>query len=114
MSINLDEILQLIQDFRSQLELWGVNSEALWVVGGLAALLFILSLREVATWYFRINLVREEVRELRAQMLALTSMVQETRDFLIEPEAAVVPMKPEELMKAAQGMKEAPKFRLDH
>jgi hypothetical protein len=113
-NIKYDAILQLIQDFRSQLDTWGVNSETLMVVGGIAALLFILSLREVATWYFRINQVRDEVRELRAQLLVMHKMVAETRDYLIQPEAPVVPMRPEELMKAAQGMKEAPKFRLDH
>src|SRR6266403_1832534 len=113
MNINLDEVLQLIQDFRSQLDVWGVNSEGLWLVGGVAALLFILSLREVATWYFRVNQVRDEVRELRGQMMAMHAMLQETRDALITPEAVVapvIPMKPEELVKAAEGMREAPKF----
>jgi hypothetical protein len=113
-TVNIDDILQLIQDFRSQLEVWGVNSEALMVVGGIAALLFILSLREVTTWFFRVNQVRDEVRKLRAQMLELQQILVETRDAIITPEAPVVPMKPEELIKAAEGLRESPKFRLDH
>lgn len=116
MNINLDEILQMIQDLRSQLDVWGVNNETLMITGGIAAILFILSLREVVTWYFRVNQVRDEVRELRSQMIVMQKMIMETRDFLIHPEtsAPVIPMKPEELVKIAEGMREAPKFRLDH
>lgn len=114
MNLNLDLILQSVQDFRSQLEFWGVNNEALLVVAGVAAVLFILSLREVVTWYFRVNQVRDEVRELREQVASLQQMMQETRDFLLQPENPVAPMKPEELMRAAEGLREAPKFRLDH
>ena len=112
--MNLDDILQLVQDFRSQLEVWGVTSEALMVVGGIAALFFILSLREVTTWFFRVNQVRDEVRELRSQLIDLQRVLEETRDAVITPEAPVVPMKPEELLKAAEGLRELPKFRLDH
>jgi len=116
MNINVDEILQMVQDLRSQLEVWGVNSQGLWFVGGAAALLFILSLREVLTWYFRVNQVRDEVRELRSQMIVMTKMLQETRDMLINPNDVPVgpPMRPEELVKIAEGMRETPKFRLDH
>ena len=114
--MNLDEILQTVQDLRSQLDIWGVNSETLWIVGGIAAIVFVFSLREVATWFFKVNQVRDEVRELRSQMIVMQKMIAETRDFLIDPEtsAPVIPLKPEELVKIAEGMRETPKFRLDH
>jgi len=115
MNFNVDEVLQRVQDLRSQLEVMGITSQGLWAVGAIAALLFIFSLREVLTWYFRMNLVRDEVRELRAQLVIMNRAIMETRDMLINPSnVPVPPMKADELVKIAQGMREAPKFRLDH
>jgi len=115
MNINVDEILQMVQDFRSQLEVMGITNQGLWAVAGIAAILFILSLREVMTWFFRINHVRAEVRALRSQMAVMTRMLKDTQDMLINPvNVPTPPMKPEELLKVAEGMRETPKFRLDH
>jgi hypothetical protein len=115
MNFNVDELLQHVQDLRSQLEVMGITSQGLWIVGGIAALLFIFSLREVLTWFFRVNQVRDEVRELRAQLITMNRAILETRDMLINPgNVPVPPMKADELVKIAQGMRDAPKFRLDH
>lgn len=118
--MNLDQVLQTVQDFRSQLEVWGVSSQALWFVGTAAALLFVFSLREVACWYFRIHQVQGEIRELRGQMMELQITLNQTRDLLTNGPAAdnpTPPLKAEELIKISESMREpsaAAKFRLDH
>jgi hypothetical protein len=114
--MDIDKVLQTIQDIRSQLEVLGVTNQGLWFVGGAAALLFVLSLREVIAWYFKVNQVRDEVRELRSQMIVMHRMLKETRDMVVYPNnlPSVPPLKPEELVKIAQGTRDALKFRLDH
>jgi hypothetical protein len=114
MNLNVDEILQMVQDFRSQLSVWGVNSEGLLVIGFVAAVLFVFSLREVVTWFFRVNQVRDEVRELRSQLILMQETLDEMKDRTLGKPEPVQPMKPEELVKAAEVLREVPKFRLDH
>lgn len=113
--MNWDNALQMIQEFRSQLDIWGVTNSGLLVAGGIAALLFLFSLREVATWFFRIHQVRSEVRELRAQMMAMQQTLEETRDLLsqtaLENEAEV-PKKKDIVLKP-EGTSGA-RFRFDH
>jgi hypothetical protein len=109
--MNVDQILQSIQDFRSQLEVWGITSEALWFLGAAAGLLFLLSLLEVSSWYFRVNQVREEIREMRGQVANLQRSMDETRDLLesMQSEESETPSK--------GGKPESPTanlFRFDH
>ena len=122
MNLNMDSILQTIQDLRSQLEVWGINSESLMVMGGIAAVLFVLSLREVATWYFRVNQVRDEVNSLRAQISTMDAALKEIALTLKDPQMAkdlnTPPLGKEDLLKIAEGMrKETPRskrFSFDH
>lgn len=80
--MNLSDILQLIQDLRSGLENWGITARGLWFAGGIALLLFILSLREVMSWFLRVYQLRQEVRTLRAEMLVLQKTVEELQEVL--------------------------------
>lgn len=121
MNLNMDSILQTIQDLRSQLEIWGIDNEALLVLGGVATVLFVLSLREVATWYFRVNQVREEVQSLRAQIQSMDATLKEIALTLRAPQMAedltIPPLGKEDLLKIAEGMRKeapAPRFNFDH
>ena len=79
--MNLDENLRSIQDLRAQLALWGITNHWLLIAGGVGLILFFFSLREVLSWYLRMQQVRDEVRELRAQMQVMQNTLNETRDF---------------------------------
>lgn len=130
MNLNIDAILQAVQDWRGQLEDWGVNNQSLYVIGVVAAVLFLLSLREVSAWYFKINKIRDEVRELRGQMSDLQILLRETRDSMRGATGPLLtPMKPDELLKIASEMRDGTdnaalkkkdvgspttKFRFDH
>jgi hypothetical protein len=109
--MELATALKSAQDFRSQLALWGVSPEFLAAVGGAALILFLLSLREVLGWYLRTHHLREDVRALRAQIMALQGDLREVRDMVadLEPEAAA-PGKSE----PASATPAATQFRLDH
>lgn len=117
MSFNIDAILQFIQELRSQLENWGVNSDTLFAVAVVAVILFLFSLREVATWYFRINQVRDEVHALRTQVQTLqialndlaagaAAATPESPSVSLPQKMEVSPMAKEELLKVAEGMRE--------
>ena len=122
--MNFEDILPAIQDFRSQLETWGVTTEGLWCAAVGAAVLFLISVREVSSWYFKVNRVRDEIRALRAQLVQLQSAVNEMRLIMTGGSPSTAPLKPEELVKIAEGMRDsgsggapsdAPaKFRFDH
>lgn len=122
--MNIDEILQTVQDFRSQLEAWGVTNEGLWAAGAFAVLLFILSLREVLTWYMRVPQVRDEVRQLRVQMALMQKTMLETQDLLARQfgEEIAKPLTSDELLSSAKTSKgqdsknesSPTKFRFDH
>lgn len=107
--MNIDQVLQAVQDFRSQLEVWGITSEALWFVAVFASLLFALSLREVAGWYFRIHKMRDELHELRQQMAVMQEAQEEALELLTNlqpqtPQAAATKTEPAN----------STVFRLDH
>jgi hypothetical protein len=110
--MNIEDVLQRLQDFRSQLSDWGITNGMLWTIAGVAAVLFLLSVREVVCWFFRIHALRDEVRGLRKQLADLQRTLNEAS---VAPEDTPAPLKPEELVRIAEGMREpAPKFRLDH
>jgi hypothetical protein len=66
--MNIFDILKQAQDFRSQLEVWGITSGFLWAVGFVSCFFFVLSTREVLGWYLRTNHLRDEVKAMRAQL----------------------------------------------
>ena len=102
--MNIDEILQTVQDLRSQLDAWGVTSNGLLFEGAIAILLFILSLREVLTWYMRVTQVRDEVRQLRAQMALMQKTMLETQELIARQLGAEVtkPLTSDELLSSAK------------
>lgn len=121
MALNMDSILQTIQDMRSQLEIWGINTEALLVLGAVASVLFILSLREVTNWYLRVNQMRDEVQALRLQIQSMDATLKEIALNLRAPEMTEDTRTPllgkEDLLKIAEGMRKespAPRFNFDH
>jgi hypothetical protein len=125
--VKIDQILMAVQDTSSRLELMGISNDKLWIAGGVALLLFIISLREVLSWFLRVQQVRDEVRGLRKQMNEMQTMLADTRELLQQSGAvkrAPEPLKAEELLTIAQkqiavgeekSTREAlKKFRLDH
>ncbi len=114
--MNLSDILQLIQDVRSGLESWGITARGLWVAGGIAFLLFTLSLREVMSWFLRVHQVRQEVRTLRSEMVVLQQTVEELRDLLRTRASEEVALnEAEEKMEAQKVATPGPqRFRFDH
>ncbi len=82
--MNTDHALLMLQDFRSQLENWGVTPQTLIVTAGVATILLFFSLREVMNWYFRIYKVRAEIAALRAQLEVLQKTLTETRELLLK------------------------------
>ena len=83
-TMNLIEILQSLQDFRARLDDWGVTSQGLWIAGGIAVVFFFFSLREVLSWYLRMQQVRDEVRKLRADIGVLQRSLDETKSLILE------------------------------
>ncbi len=81
-AMNFAEMLQMIQGLRDQLETLGVTPQGLWIALGVAFVLFVFSLREVASWYLRVNQVRSEVRALRAELMTVQKTLEEVRGFL--------------------------------
>jgi hypothetical protein len=102
----VDQILQAVQDFRAHLTQWGINSTWLWIIGGLAALFFMMSLREVAGWFLRIHQMRNEMRALRLQISELQHMIEDCRS----------PAQEDDSVESAKGLSDdkLSKFRFDH
>lgn len=78
----IELILKATQEFRSQLESWGVTTDYLIYVGLGAFLLFIVSLREVLGWYLRTNALRAEIRVLGEQVYQMQQSLDQIRDHL--------------------------------
>ena len=122
--MNIDEILQTVQDLRSQLDTWGVTNEGLFFAGAIAVLLFVLSLREVLTWYMRVSQVRDEVRQLRAQMTLMQKTMLETQELIAKQFGGEItkPLTSDELLSSAKTIRpqdsksdsNPTKFRFDH
>jgi hypothetical protein len=115
MNMNFADILQAIQDVRAQIDTLGITTRELWIAGGIALVLFILSLREVLAWYLRISQVRGEVRDLRAQMLTMQATLNETRNLLLAQNTESEEPKDEGAKrKTAPKSEAASRFRFDH
>lgn len=122
--MNIEEILQTVQDLRSQLDAWGVTNEGLWAAGAVAVLLFMLSLREVLTWYMRVQQVRDEVRQLRTQMTLMQKTLLETQELFAKQFGGEItkPLTSDELLSSAKTIRpqdlktesNPTKFRFDH
>ena len=109
--MTIENFLNLVRDLRTQLEAWGITTEALIVLGALTGLIFLFSMREVVCWFFKVQTVRDEVRRLRVEL-------REVRALLIANSAANAAVKPAaEETAIAETVKSEPaskRFTLDH
>ena len=66
--MNAESNLKSIDDLRAWLEAMGVTTQGLLIVAAVATLLFVLSLREVLSWYLKVQHLRSEIRAMSAQV----------------------------------------------
>lgn len=109
--MNIENVLKVIQDFRAAIEQWGVTTETLIAVAGLACIMFIFSLREVLTWFLRVHTLRDDIKGLRHEITELKALMQQ-RPLIIEKEVAVENATEE--LKKKDEEKTVKAFRLDH
>lgn len=107
MEINWAELLKSVQDWRAQLESYGINYDTLIVIGALALALFMISLREIVVWYFRIGQLHDQMRVMHDQLIYIRKTLEE---------AKILIQMPPEAGKSGEPAKPAPgkKFHLDH
>ena len=101
------EWMKHLQDFRAQLEAWGVTAGGLVLIGLIAFALFLLSAREVAGWFLKTGGLREEIRSLKADVARL----QATLDGVEVEEPGE---KKKDKLSAKSEDAAARTFRLDH
>lgn len=113
--MTIETLLEAIQNFRSSIDQWGVTAETLLAVAFLATVMFVLSLREVATWFLRVHSLRDEVRSLRKDIAELKGMMATSGP---SPIAVTIEEEEEEpvvtISKKKDEEKPAKAFRLDH
>lgn len=116
--MSIDSVLLAIENFRSMIEQWGVSQEALWIAGGIAAILLIVSLREVLTWFLKIQTLTEDLRALRREVKDLKRFMEvarEVNDIVVAKKAeeaasvAVITAATEDIGKAP-----SKRFPFDH
>lgn len=91
--MTMDSFLQAVENFRSLIENWGITNEALWTAGAIAAILFIVSLREVLAWFLKIQTIAEDLRHLRKEVRDLKQymvVAREMSEIASQTEAAPV------------------------
>ncbi|MGE3760457.1 MAG: hypothetical protein AB7H97_22015 [Pseudobdellovibrionaceae bacterium] len=115
--MSIDSVLLAIENFRSQIEQWGISNEALWIAGVVAAILLVISLREVLTWFLKIQTLTEDLRALRREVKDLKRFMEvarEVKEIVMNQKndgvsPAVIEASPEETGKAP-----AKRFPFDH
>lgn len=117
--MEIQEIVDGIQNFRAQLDTWGITPEGLIAVAAIASILFFLSLREVALWYLKVSHLRGDVRELRAEIAELKTLMTEKFENVQICKASVTEAPAEEPARkqaSTEVKQEAPvmRFPLDH
>jgi hypothetical protein len=111
--MSISESAQALQDFRSQLEVWGVTTQGLIAIALIAFFFFLLSAREVVGWFLKTSGVRDEVRELRGQIDQLQRSIDAMSGMQEKPEHPVEKIS----AKGKTGSEAASSrntFRLDH
>lgn len=108
------ELAKRLQDFRSQLEIWGITNEALIAVGLLAFCFFLLSVREVAGWFLKTGGLRREIRDLKSQVARLEEAISRLHEVRETP--TDVPNQNKNISATgSESEGPAPRaFRLDH
>lgn len=116
--MNAEDTFNSISDLRAWLEGLGVTTQGLVIVALMAAVFFIFSLREVLSWYFKVQHLRSEVRQMRDQMHALQKSLDHMHDLLLAKETTpVVSETPVETQTASSSpavSSESKRFNFDH
>ncbi|HMN68867.1 MAG TPA: hypothetical protein PKC28_10050 [Bdellovibrionales bacterium] len=73
--MNLQFVLEALQNLRTRIDAWGLTTESLWIAAAVAAVFFLLSFREVITWFLKMSHLREELRELREENAAMRTSI---------------------------------------
>jgi len=118
-----NDILKGLQELRTTLDAWGVTNLALWITGFVALTIFILSAREVLTWFFHLTDMRREIRQVKEELRELQGLVLEAKSILLETSSREVKAveairdqleSAQDVESEAEGKKSAPRFRFDH
>lgn len=105
--MNFESVLDLIQNFRAQLDAWGLSATGLLFIGLGAFLVFLYSLREIVIWFFKLHALRRDIEKLHSKVDALTEML--TR---LQTAAPTTLGEPAPVAKVVA--KDPSQFRLDH
>lgn len=81
--MNAEDTFNSISDLRAWLEGVGVTTQGLVIVALMAAVFFIFSLREVLSWYFKVQHLRSEVRQVRNQVNELQKSLEQMHGLLL-------------------------------
>ena len=122
--MNIQTVLETIQEWRTQIDAWGITNETLIAVGVIALVLFMLSLREVACWFLKTTQTQDEIRALRLEITNLHKTLERTREMMAERATSSTVMVNEEVAEeAAETLQPQPpakeetpakRFTLDH
>lgn len=103
--MNLEPYLNAIQTLRAQMDHWGITTQFLIFAAVVALTIFLFSLREILSWYFKVNDLRGEVRQLSNKVQMLNESIEELHDRLSG--TAPQPLTPSQSEPPTH-------FRLDH
>jgi len=104
-TMNVDSILDAVQNIRSLLDTWGITSQVLWLAGLASLALLIFSVREIAGWFLRIQVLRREIQEVNEKLDRLSALVARGQTPII--------LEPPPVVETAKS-KDPSQFRLDH
>jgi hypothetical protein len=110
------EMLNDLQEFRSQLDGWGVNTGSLIIVAFVSGVVFLFSLREVLGWFLRVPHLRAEIRSLNRQLAEAKQLLKEVNGKL-DAEGKTTVSRTEAAPEPEEGENSyggRPQFRLDH
>lgn len=104
--------LNYVQQFRTQLETWGITQDFLIAVAAVSSIVFLLSLREVAGWLLRVPHMRQEIKSLRQQVNDMHKTLNEVNEKIL---ARAMSEEEDEVKTEAEPQSAGrPQFRLDH
>lgn len=115
--MNIIEAMTALQEFRAGLAEWGVTNEILILIGVAAFILWLLSAREVFGWFIKTHTLREEIRDLRREVIALKELIQERHEITEKPDTNLkdkLSATKSESRANAEDERPASRFRLDH
>ena len=84
--MNWEAVIAQVQDIRAQLEAWGITYQVLIAIGVLAGVTFLLSVRNILLWTFKVDEMRSELKTLRLQAIQLQESLDRLSDQLEKEE----------------------------